>query len=57
VHALLVKWRHVDHAELKEPGSYFHLLAEAERITRTGKNPNAVPIEEVTALISERLGR
>ena len=31
------------------------VLAKAEEIVRTGRNPDAVPIEDVRALIRERL--
>jgi hypothetical protein len=55
VHDLLVKWRHIAYAEMKDPGSHFRLLAKAELIERTGQHPDAVPIEEVRALIRRRL--
>ena len=57
VHELLRKWRHFAYAELREPGWYFGLLARAERIQRTGTNPDAVPVEEMHALIARRLGQ
>ncbi|MGH3587165.1 MAG: DUF6247 family protein [Pseudonocardia sp.] len=57
VHALLRKWRHLAYAELRDPGSHFRVLAKAERIFRTGENPDAVPAEDIRALISERLSR
>jgi len=57
VHDLLGKWRHFAYAELTEPGWYFGLLAKAERILRTGTNPEAIPVEDMHALIAERLGR
>jgi len=54
---LLVKWRHIVYAELKDPGSYYRLMAKAETILRTGRNPDAVPLEDVRELIRKRLGR
>jgi Family of unknown function (DUF6247) len=57
VHELLRKWRHFAYAELREPGWYFGLLAKAERIQRTGTNPDAVPAEEMQALIARRLAQ
>jgi hypothetical protein len=56
VHDLLAKWRHIAYSELKDPGSYFRLLAKAELIERTGQHPDAVPIEDVRELIRRRLG-
>lgn len=55
VHALLAKWRHFAYAELKDPGSYYRLLAKATRILATGENPDAVPIEDVQELARNRL--
>lgn len=49
VHELLQKWRHLAYAELKDPGSYFWLLAKTEQITRTGTNPDGVPFEDMMA--------
>ncbi len=57
VHKLLQKWRHLANAELRDPGSYFRLLAKAEQIMRTGENPTAGSFEDMQALIRERLGR
>ena len=58
VHDLLAKWRHVAYAELKDPGSYFRLLATAARTLATGEAPaGSVSGDEVKALIRERLGR
>ena len=54
---LLRKWRHFAYAELREPGWYFELLARAERIQRAGTNPQAVPEEDMQALIAHRLGK
>jgi hypothetical protein len=55
VHALLAKWQHFAYAELKDPGSYYQLLAKATHILATGGNPEAVPIEDVQDLIRNRL--
>src|SRR6476660_5549932 len=57
VHKLLQKWRHLAYAELRDPGSYFRLLAKAEQIMQTGENPTAGSFEDMQALIRERLGR
>lgn len=57
VHQLLRKWRHVAYAEMRDPGSYFRLLAKAEQIVRTGENPNAGSFDDMQAVIQERLGR
>jgi hypothetical protein len=57
VTSLLLKWRHIAYGELKEPGSYYRIMAKAETILRTGKNPDAVSVEDVRALIRQRLGK
>lgn len=57
VHDLLNTWRHIAFAELREPGIHERLLAKAEQIRRTGKNPEAVPADELEDLIRQRLGR
>lgn len=57
VHDLLQKWRHFAYSEMRDPGSYFRLLAKAEQITRTGGNPTAGSFEDMQALIRDRLGR
>ncbi|MGH3902227.1 MAG: DUF6247 family protein [Pseudonocardiaceae bacterium] len=51
VHDLLGKWRHFAYAELTEPGWYFGLLAKAERILRTGTNPDREDQREVHHLL------
>lgn len=56
VRALLAKWRHIAHGELRDPGSYHRLLAKAEQIRRSGANPGAGSLEDVKALIRERRG-
>ena len=57
VHDLLNKWRHTAYMETRDPGSYYRILAKAEQIMRTGHNPDAVSIEDMQALIGQRLGR
>jgi hypothetical protein len=54
---LVNKWRHIAAGELEEPGRYYRVLAKAEQILRTGHNPDGRPIEGLTALIAERIGR
>ncbi len=39
------------------PEAHRRMLDKAAEIMRTGQNPDAVPIEDVKALISQRLGR
>jgi hypothetical protein len=57
VQDLLSKWRHTAYLEMRDPGSYYRMLAKAEQITRTGHNPNAVSFEDMQALLRQRLGR
>ncbi len=57
VHDLLNKWRHTAYMEMRDPGSHYRMLAKAEQIMRTGRNPDAVPFEDMQALIRQRLGR
>ncbi len=57
VHDLLNKWRHTAYMETRDPGSYYRMLAKTEQIMRTGHNPNAVSIEDMQALIRQRLDR
>ncbi|MDN5915213.1 MAG: DUF6247 family protein [Pseudonocardia sp.] len=57
VHQVLAKWRHVAYAELRDPGSYFRLQAEAEQILRTGENPTAGSFDDMQALIRDRPAR
>lgn len=54
LHELLNKWRHIVYLEMREPGSYSRMLGKAEQIMRTGDNPDAVPFEEMQALIRQR---
>lgn len=57
VHDLLNKWRHTAYLEMRDPGSYHRMLGKAEQIMRTGSNPDAVPFEDMQALIRQRLSR
>jgi Family of unknown function (DUF6247) len=57
VHDMLSKWRHTAYLEMRDPGAYYRMLAKAEQITRTGRNPDAVPLEDLQALLRQRLGR
>ena len=56
VQDLLSKWRHTAYLEMRDPGSYYLMLAKAEEITRTGHNPDAVSYEDMQALLRQRLG-
>jgi hypothetical protein len=59
VHRVLDSWRrrawittHLGH------DGYRQMLARAERVLRTGEpEPGSVPLDEIKALIAERLGR
>ena len=55
VHDLLSKWRHTAYMEMRDPGSYYRMLAKAEQIMQTGRNPEALPFEDMQALIRQRL--
>lgn len=56
INDLLLKWRHVVAAEAGEPGWYFRLQADAERILERGTpDPDAISGDEVLALIAARL--
>lgn len=57
IRPLLAKWRHVAYGELTAPGTYARVQSKAEEILRSGVNPGAVPVEDMHALIGERLGR
>ena len=54
VHDLLAKWRHTAHLEMRDPGSYHRMLAKAEHILLTGRNPDAASFEDMQALIQRR---
>lgn len=45
IHELLNKWRHFAYAELKDPGSYFMVLARATRKLADGRNQPSLPTE------------
>jgi hypothetical protein len=57
VHDLLSKWQHTAYMEMRDPGAYYRILAKAEQITRTGRNPDAASFEDMLALVRQRLGR
>jgi uncharacterized protein HemY len=57
IRSLLVKWRHVSHAERADPGINLRLAEKAAVIEQKGQNPNAVSVDEVRELIDRRLGR
>lgn len=54
LHAWLNKWRHTAYLEMRDPGAYYRMLAKAEQILHTGSNPDAVPYEEMQAVIRQR---
>ena len=54
---LLATWRLWAYTELKDPGCYYRMLAQAEVILRTGKSPDgSISGDEVKALIRKRQG-
>jgi hypothetical protein len=58
VFAMLNKWRLFAYAEMKDPGSYFRMLALADHTLSTGQAPaGSLSGDEIKARISERLGR
>jgi hypothetical protein len=57
VHHLLNKWRHAAYMEMRDPGSYYRMLAKAEQIMRTGHNPDAVSFEDMQASLRKRLAQ
>lgn len=54
LHELLNKWRHTAYMEQREPGSYRALLAKAEQIQRTGRNPAGATFEDMLTVIRQR---
>ncbi len=57
VHDLLNKWRHLAYAELRDPGSYFRLLATAAHTLASGEGPaGSASGKDMKALIRQRLG-
>ncbi len=57
LHAWLNKWRHTAYLEMRDPGAYYRMLGKAEQIQRTGSNPDAVPYEQLQAVIRQRQDR
>jgi hypothetical protein len=57
IRSLLTKWRHVAHAELREPGVTQRLAEKVDLIQQTGQNPEAVSLQDVRRLIDQRLSR
>lgn len=52
MHQMLRHWRHLAYQELREPGSYFRVLAVAARTRATGRAPEGSRSwEEVRALV------
>lgn len=58
LHEPLNKWRHTAYMEMREPGSYYRMLAKAEQITRTGANPDDASFEdmELVRVDGQRVG-
>ena len=57
VHDMLSKWQHTAYLEMRDPGAYYRVLAKAEQISRTGRNPDAVSLEDLQALLRQRMAR
>lgn len=58
VQKLLHKWRHTAYMEMRDPGSYYRMLAQAEHALATGEAPaGSVSGEEMLAELREQLGR
>jgi hypothetical protein len=57
IHELLAKWRHTAYMEMRNAGSYSRMLAKADQIIHTGRNPDAAPFEDLQKLIQQRLAR
>jgi hypothetical protein len=57
IRSLLTKWRHLAHAEMRDPGSTKRLYEKAAEIERTGQNPDAVSMGEIRQLVDRRLAR
>jgi hypothetical protein len=57
VQEMLASWRLMAYTELKDPGSYARMMAKVELIQRTGRNPDAVPVEAVREQIRQRLAK
>ena len=57
IRSLLTKWRHVAHAELRDPGVTKRVAEKVDLIQQTGQNPEAVSLRDVRKLIEQRLSR
>lgn len=58
IRGLLNKWRLFAYAEMTDPGSYFRVLAIAERTLSTGQAPaGSVTGDAIKARMRERVGR
>lgn len=58
IHDLLLKWRHCAAAEAKEPGWYFRLQEQADRILAAGSAEAAgIKTYDAWAVLEERLRR
>ncbi|GAB0103064.1 hypothetical protein JMUB6875_20360 [Nocardia sp. JMUB6875] len=55
IHDLLSKWQHTAAMEIRDPGSYQRLLEKAAQIEAAGGRSTAVSIEDMRALIQQRL--
>ncbi|MEC3915958.1 DUF6247 family protein [Nocardia sp. CDC160] len=55
IHDLLNKWQHTAAMELREPGSYGRVLEKAAQIEAAGGRTTGVSIEDMRALIQQRL--
>jgi hypothetical protein len=54
---LLARWRGIASAEVREPGSHGRMLAKASHILATSEHSGARTLEDLQAVIGERLGR
>lgn len=43
--------------EMREPGSYYRMLAKAEQVTRMGGNPAAGSLEDMVVLRYRRIAK
>ncbi|MFE3195066.1 DUF6247 family protein [Nocardia sp. NPDC059240] len=55
IHDLLNKWQHTAVMEMRESGSYQRLLEKGAQIELAGGRTTAVSIEDMRALIQQRL--
>jgi uncharacterized protein DUF6247 len=49
--------RHIAYQEMRDPGSYYRMLARVEQVQRSGGNPDGVPFEQMQTLIRDRQDR